>query len=128
MDNRGRKGENPNMTAKKRRALTLGKMLNQWRTDAGYKTLDRAAVHVSERLGRSFSRETLRRWEADEVEPARLDPLPLVVLLDLYGKSISDLPDPARTVVLNARELFASASPWITANPSDLLVCAVSAA
>ena len=116
------------MTARKKKAHSIGELLNEWRNDAGYRTLDRAAVHVSERLGSSFSRETLRRWEADLVVADRLDPLPLVVLLDLYGKSISDLPEPARSAVLNAQELFMSASPWITANPSDLLVCASSAA
>jgi hypothetical protein len=64
--------------------------------------LDRAAVYVSDLLGREVSRETIRRYEVAGEAPKTLDPVLLAGLARVYDHDPSELP-PA--VVRDLRKL-----------------------
>jgi hypothetical protein len=68
---------------------TVHDLLRQWRGDM---KLDRAAVYLSDILGREVSRETIRRYEVAGEAPKSLDPVVLAGLARVYGHDPSDLP------------------------------------
>lgn len=92
---------------------TTGALLRTWRVTAGLK-LDRAAVYASDRMGQDISSEKVRRYETVVHEEA-MDPLVVAALVDLYGRSLSDLPERVRERVERARDLLSSMSAWVTA-------------
>lgn len=69
--------------------LTVHELLRSWR---GEMKLDRAAVYLSDLLGREVSRETIRRYEVQSEAPKHLDPMLLAGLARIYGHEPSDLP------------------------------------
>lgn len=69
--------------------LTVHELLRSWRGDM---KLDRAAVYLSDVLGREISRETIRRYEVQSEAPKHLDPMLLAGLARIYGHDPSDLP------------------------------------
>lgn len=78
---------------------TIHETLRSWR---GPMKLDRAAVYLSDVLGREVSRETIRRYEVQDEAPKQLDPLLLAGLARVYGRSLSELP---ASVVVQLRRL-----------------------
>ena len=54
--------------------------------------LDRAAVYLSDEIGREVSRETIRRYEVQSEAPKHLDPMLLAGLARIYGHDPADLP------------------------------------
>src|SRR5437764_1383127 len=54
--------------------------------------LDRAAVYVSDLLGREVSRETIRRYEVEKEAPRTIDPVLVAALARVYGHDPSELP------------------------------------
>lgn len=70
---------------------TVHALLREWRGDM---KLDRAAVYLSDLLGREVSRETIRRYEVESEAPRTLDPVVLAGLARVYDRDPSDLPPP----------------------------------
>lgn len=68
---------------------TVHELLREWRGDM---KLDRAAVYLSDVLGREVSRETIRRYEVEAEAPKTLDPVVLAGLAKVYKRDPSDLP------------------------------------
>lgn len=68
---------------------TIHALLREWR---GEMKLDRAAVYLSDILGREVSRETIRRYEVEAEAPKTLDPILLAGLARVYQRDPSDLP------------------------------------
>lgn len=98
-------------------ATTTGALLRQWRVEAGLK-LDRAAVYASDRMGQEISSEKERRYET--VVPAdAMEPLVVAALVDLYGRSLSELPEEVRERVERARDLLSALSACFTADRSQ---------
>lgn len=79
--------------------LSVHELLRSWRGDM---KLDRAAVYLSDEIGREVSRETIRRYEVQSEAPKHLDPMLLAGLARIYGHDPADLP-PA--VVAELRKL-----------------------
>jgi len=71
--------------------LTVHQLLRAWR-DAKELKLDRAALLLSDELGREISRETVRRYEVEQEAPKYLDPMILAGLARIYDQDPSDLP------------------------------------
>jgi hypothetical protein len=90
---------------------TTGGLLREWRVAAGMK-LDRAAVYASDRMGQEISSEKVRRYETG-VAPEAMDPLVVAALVEVYGKSLHDLPEELRHRVEHARDLLARLPVWV---------------
>ncbi|MCA1571951.1 MAG: hypothetical protein LC798_16895 [Chloroflexi bacterium] len=102
------------MTPTKAAAKSVHELLREWR---GEMKLDRAAVYLSDLLGREVSRETIRRYEVAAEAPRTLDPVVLAGLARVYSRDPSDLPPP---VVEELRKLASVVATGPDADPATV--------